>query len=95
MAFGRSSKDVLPVGFASRTDEERMSAAKNAVVRFWGTREAPGDFDATVECLKECALSPNELQKLRFELPLSNANTVTGAKVARIDRLLKHLEYMA
>lgn len=79
----------------NKSRESDQAAAKNAVDRFWGVSNgAPGDLAATEVCLRECQLNCDDYRKLRVALPLECGGT-TGARVARIDRVLKRLELEA
>ncbi len=79
--------------FRKKTDRQLANeSASNACQRFWGmSNGAPGDLLATEGILRECKLDPGEIADLRAGLPLGAAGT-TGARVARIDRVLKRLE---
>ena len=75
--------------------EEAEARAKNACDRFWGVSNgSPGDLEDTEKCLRECKLTNHDISKLRAALPLECGGT-TGARVARIDRVLKRLEHEA
>jgi hypothetical protein len=85
------------MGFRKSAAERREAtakAARNITTIFWagsGSETSLLDAEAEIRALK---LTPDQLHDLRAGLPLGSGG-VTGAKVARIDRVLKRLEKSA
>ena len=63
-----------------------------AVKVFWSGEDiSDGDLQRAEACIRKANFSARELHDLRADLPLGATGT-TGARVMRIDRVLKRLE---
>ena len=63
-----------------------------AVKVFWSGQDiGDGDLKRAEECIRKANFGAKALHNLRAELPIGATGT-TGARVMRIDRVLKRLE---
>lgn len=80
---------------AAKKAEEKIKVARAIASGFWGpTNRGPNEqADVTAE-LAGLKLTRAQIEEVRIGLPLGCEGT-TGARIQRIDRILKRLEHAA
>ena len=80
---------------ASERAAEKVAAASAIAAQFWGpTNHGPTEQADVAAQLAGLKLSRAQIEEIRIGLPLGCEGT-TGARIQRIDRILKRLEHAA